>query len=369
MSAVYVAVLLALALALFWASKFQLRWFVRLGLIALGAGALGVAAIQARALDAVGVLALAADFVRGPNESILLAALTANARVGLGQSFPMLGFFVVLTGALGVAALLALLPGKTFDRIAQGASVAVFGMIAGAALALAVVAIGFGGPVKQSVYIGQIASIDDVHDGDTFRMGDVSIRLNGIDAPETSQFCWNASGHRDETCSELARMALVKLLMGKIVVCSPPEGKMIADESFGRPIMDCRLEGDAAPDALNRQMVAQGFAISYRGTKNDKFYNEFGQLERQAMKSAVGLMQLCFLDPKTWRRAEGKENRTAFGEKNWKELSGPVGVEQKLFGTACATLIESTPIQSATAAPGSKATAREGVPADMRGQN
>jgi len=50
----------------------------------------------------------------------------------------------------------------------------------------------------------ELSGLARVHDGDMLTIGDTRIRLEGIDAPETDQFCLSAMGER-WTCGIAAR--------------------------------------------------------------------------------------------------------------------------------------------------------------------
>lgn len=41
-----------------------------------------------------------------------------------------------------------------------------------------------------------LSGVPRIVDGDTLAIGATKVRLEGIDAPETDQFCLNANGHR-----------------------------------------------------------------------------------------------------------------------------------------------------------------------------
>src|SRR4051812_35382673 len=65
---------------------------------------------------------------------------------------------------------------------------------------------------------GEIFGPATVIDGDTIRVNDVKIRLDGIDAPEGNQAC--KIGDQEYRCGDRSRMALDQLLKGKHVQCS-----------------------------------------------------------------------------------------------------------------------------------------------------
>src|SRR5438876_5994838 len=58
-----------------------------------------------------------------------------------------------------------------------------------------------------------------VVDGDTIRIGEVSIRLEGIDAPETDQICLDAHGQQ-WTCGVTARDRLRDHISGREIQCA-----------------------------------------------------------------------------------------------------------------------------------------------------
>ena len=90
-----------------------------------------------------------------------------------------------------------------------------------------------------------------VTEGDTLVVGAVRTRLRGIDAPEPGQFC-----RRDGElwrCAEDAKAALHALIAGRNVTCDG-EGR----DGENRVVAVCRVGGKV----LNKQMVAQGWAVS-----------------------------------------------------------------------------------------------------------
>ena len=81
--------------------------------------------------------------------------------------------------------------------------------------------------------------VDIVNDGDTFRMRGANgqatkVRLFGVDAPESSQSCKDATG-ATYTCGKRSGLALISLLMGKQVTCTPKA------KSFDRIVAVCTV--------------------------------------------------------------------------------------------------------------------------------
>src|SRR5690606_39277912 len=118
-----------------------------------------------------------------PRTSALSLAVGADWASAGGASGPVLAAFLVFAATVAIFALIAFSPGEAVERAERPVNIALIGAMAGALLALTVVSIGLGGVAKRKVYISTV-SAGDVIDGDTIRMGDVSLRLWGIDAPE-----------------------------------------------------------------------------------------------------------------------------------------------------------------------------------------
>ena len=139
-----------------------------------------------------------------------------------------------------------------------------------------------------------------VGDGDTFSLGDVSLRLVDLDAPELKQVCWQ--GTQSARCGEAARDQLARLIDGKILSCTPKtnaEGK--TRESFGRPLVTCKvLDPDTGlGQDLGGQMVATGFALPYAYKTGAP--NPYAQTGAIAAQNKAGLLSWCVLRPDVWR--------------------------------------------------------------------
>src|SRR6476660_9270851 len=90
-----------------------------------------------------------------------------------------------------------------------------------------------------------------VRDGNTLQLGNVTYRLDGIDAPAVDQLCIDE--HADPwTCGVEARDQLAKLIAGKQVRCDD----IGVDPTFKkRRLGVCKIEGD--PTSLSQLLVRQ----------------------------------------------------------------------------------------------------------------
>lgn len=122
-------------------------------------------------------------------------------------------------------------------------------------------------------------------DGDSLFIGSREVRMVGIDAPEGPQICQR--GGRDWRCGDASRSALVRLIGGRSITC---EGEK--EDRHGRLLATC-FAGDVN---LNREMVVQGYVVSY---------GRYRSQERAAKSAKRGLWasNVVFQTPRAWRRA------------------------------------------------------------------
>lgn len=303
--------LLAVSLLLFLFSTRQLRlhwraliWFA--GLVSLSWA--GWFALSGRGHS--GLFAVLGDFfghLGDPGESILVQAMGGNwATVGPAIG-PMFDAFLILAAAVAVVALVAFTPGEGVERAERPVNIALIGAIAGGLLALLIISVGLGGVSKRKVYLNSVTA-EDVIDGDTIRMGDVSLRLWGIDAPERDQLCRNASGEAFE-CGPAARQHLADLIAGKLVWCGPPLGEdgrrlspadsPVPSETYGRPIVMCHVRGSGAEIDIAKAMAREGYAHHYEDAFGAEaiYQDDVGE----ALRTRAGLHAGEFLPPWLWR--------------------------------------------------------------------
>ena len=131
-----------------------------------------------------------------------------------------------------------------------------------------------------------------VVDGDTlsFEGLGVTVRLDGIDAPESRQACESAGGERYE-CGMAATRALEEKIAGKPVRCEGDQR-----DRYERLLATCFTSNGAD---LNGWMVEQGHALAYR-----RYSERYVPQEEMAREGKRGLWAGHFVKPWDWRRGE-----------------------------------------------------------------
>ena len=145
-------------------------------------------------------------------------------------------------------------------------------------LAVAVFAERFLGTADISERSGRARLID----GDSLRLGDLEVRLVGIDAPEGQQKC--QKNGQDWACGTAARTALARLIAGRNIICRF-EGR----DKHQRMLGTCEVAGLN----LNQAMVEQGFAVAF---------GKYNREERAAKTARRGIWAGTFQRPQDWRR-------------------------------------------------------------------
>lgn len=125
-----------------------------------------------------------------------------------------------------------------------------------------------------------------VVDGDTLRLGDRTLRLAAVDAPERGQTCTDQA-NRPFDCGAAAAEALSRLVNGRSVVC-----RVQGRDRFGRGLGTCTAGGAE----LNAGMVSAGWALAY----GDEPLMTLRELE--ARVAGRGLWAGGFTRPEEWRR-------------------------------------------------------------------
>ena len=125
-----------------------------------------------------------------------------------------------------------------------------------------------------------------VIDGDTIDIHGARLRLDAIDAPESSQLCLNAAG-RQYRCGQKSAFALADMIGRSTVSCHPK-----GHDRYRRIIAVC-FKGDTN---LNAWMVAQGWAVAFR-----KYGIDYIAQEDEARIASRGMWAGSFDMPWNWR--------------------------------------------------------------------
>lgn len=121
-------------------------------------------------------------------------------------------------------------------------------------------------------------------DGDSLRMGDLRIRLHGVDAVESAQRC-QLNGEPWK-CGRAARKALQRLTKGKLVRCE------VRDMDRTRFVSVCTADGVD----LGAEMVRRGWAVAYT-----RYSLDYVPDEAAARAERRGLWRSTFQRPHDWR--------------------------------------------------------------------
>jgi endonuclease YncB( thermonuclease family) len=121
-------------------------------------------------------------------------------------------------------------------------------------------------------------------DGETLRLGERLLRLDGLDAPERGHRCTNAEGQLYD-CGTAAAAALARMIGERGVAC-----RIQGRDRFGRSLGTCTA-GEAE---LNASLVQAGWALASAPS--------LAPLEAAARQAQRGLWSGGFEPPAYWRR-------------------------------------------------------------------
>ena len=141
-----------------------------------------------------------------------------------------------------------------------------------------------------AAYVGAVAAADSgtaqALAGDIIELGGKRYCLAGIDAPEKAQTC-TFKGGRTYDCGHISKTALMDLLAGATVRCTPT-----GEKRDGCVVANCAAGGFD----LSTNMVHTGWALPRPG-----FEKRFATQQRTARKCRHGLYKGSFELPWEWR--------------------------------------------------------------------
>lgn len=130
-----------------------------------------------------------------------------------------------------------------------------------------------------------------VVDGDSLEMDGARIRLEGIDAPEYYQDCYQAN-RKKYACGIEARQYLQKLVDGGKVRCVEHDL-----DRYKRSLCSCEVINKIGEKKnINEEMVRAGWAVVYKSK-----YSDYTAAEQNAEKNKLGIWQGKFMKPQLYR--------------------------------------------------------------------
>lgn len=268
------------------------------------------------AIGAIGIIAAAARcFTSGFDTETLIAA-------GLGLAGLSVGLLPVLTGYTAPPFWLATLSGRLprWPTVSPGViGVVILAAVAGAgtlALTRFLPASSPGSllgglPLAASKPIeGRATPLG----GDTMKVGNVIVRLAGIETPEGDQRC-PGPGKKTGRCGEAAMEALGRLVRGKLVTCT-----LSGSDETGRSLASCKTEGNDIAAAL----VKQGVVFAAQG-----MFARYASLEAEARDAKAGLWRSDIKRPAEWRAKRWEEAKRSAPDGC--PIKGAVGTDGKVY--------------------------------------
>ncbi len=132
----------------------------------------------------------------------------------------------------------------------------------------------------------RLAGVASVIDGDTLDIHGRRIRLYGIDAPESNQYCTlNEAKYR---CGRKAALALSDFIGRRTVSCAKRD-----TDRYGRTVATCSVAGQD----IGAWLVGHGHALAYR-----KYSRAYVRAEEDAAAAKIGIWAGEFEEPWEWRR-------------------------------------------------------------------
>lgn len=132
-----------------------------------------------------------------------------------------------------------------------------------------------------------------VIDGDSFSLGDVQIRLFGVDAPEVKQTCRTEQGVAWD-CGVWVAQQVTARYAGQEARCTA-----VTTDRYGRTVARCDVDGKD----ISEELVLDGLAFAYRAYSDD-----YVLAEKSAAVRDAGLHAHRVQDPSQFRqtRAVGR---------------------------------------------------------------
>ena len=144
----------------------------------------------------------------------------------------------------------------------------------------------------------EIIGIPKIVDGDTLKINEYKIRLEGIDAHEIKQQCKKEklkissiigyTFYKNYNCGEVSKKNLDAKIFGSKIKCVS-----FGKDKYKRYLATCFKDRIN----LNRWMVRNGHAVAYR-----RYSKDYVPDEEFAKENKLGLWKGKFLNPEKWRK-------------------------------------------------------------------
>lgn len=145
-------------------------------------------------------------------------------------------------------------------------------------------------PIEHHSKYKYVSGYAYVIDGDSIKVNNTEIRLLGIDAPELLQSC---GADNNTPCGKLAKQHLIDLIHHQTVKCYYKKF-----DRYHRVLGLCF----AGKTALNKQMIKDGWAVSYYLFKKE---------EKLAKTNKLGIWKAPFEIPSHWRKEHHHDDHRA----------------------------------------------------------
>lgn len=149
---------------------------------------------------------------------------------------------------------------------------------------------------KVETLPNEFCGVAKVTDGDTIKIDEKKIRLLYIDAPESSQTCFDKN-YDEYFCGKISKEFLQNLIAEKQVKCLYDKF-----DKYGRYLAECFIDNNS----INNELVKNGMAVTYFfGHINQEIANS----EIDAKENHRGIWQGAFQLPKDYRKTHSFKHK------------------------------------------------------------
>lgn len=143
------------------------------------------------------------------------------------------------------------------------------------------------GPLLAADFAGKMK----FSDADTMKVGNITVRLFGIDAPETDQKCKRANG-KEWSCGKWATRQAKRRFQGKTATC-----RAVNIDRYGRTVARCYADGQDIAATFVKLGMAQAYV---------RYSRDYVSAEKEASIANIGIWAGTLEDPAAYRAARNK---------------------------------------------------------------